>query len=171
MSGRFAATSQMISWRPPVRLSLRAGPTSACSRARCDREALRLKRMALGACDGWVSLFFPSIRGEVARSAEALERQRQKGGPSFAGVCKGWGFCFWHSFRRISIPTRQAAGSKLRTQKPHPLSAADKGWGTQNIPGASSVGHPANYLILVSANSLFLAATGQGQKQRPRRPA
>jgi len=57
--------------------------------ARCDREALRLKRMALGACDGWVSLFFPSIRGEVARSAEALERQRQEGGPSFAGFAKG----------------------------------------------------------------------------------
>jgi len=66
---------------------------------------------------------------------------------------------------------KASGGIEIRNSKAHPLSAADKGWGTQNIPGASSVGHPANYLILVSANSLFLAATGQGQKQRPRRPA
>src|SRR5712691_10010876 len=56
------------------------------------------------------------------------------GWPILCGVCKGWGFCFWHSFRRISIPTRQAARSKLRAQKPHSLSAADKGWGRPVAP-------------------------------------
>jgi len=40
---------------------------------------------------------------------------------------------------------KASGGIEIKNSKPHPLSAADKGWGTQNIPGASSVGRPPKY--------------------------
>src|SRR5207245_10347595 len=66
------------------------------------------------------------------------------GGPSFAVFAKG-GILMLAFFPKNLNTYKASGGIEIKNSKPHPLSAADKGWGTQNIPGASSVGRPPKY--------------------------